>query len=95
MNGENDYETSLPDFDPIKHHSSCCPWINGYVATACSINTGSSTNSSSFCGWQLTIDALETFQSIGQDQSQAMRSDSAASLYKVEIQSIMWQSFIF
>ena len=87
MNGENDYGTSLPEFDPIKHHSNCCPWVNGYVAAACSINTGSSTNISAFCGWQLTVDALETVQSLGQYQNQVMRSDSAASLYKVGILS--------
>ncbi|KAK1681641.1 hypothetical protein QYE76_042489 [Lolium multiflorum] len=82
MNGENDYGTSLPEFDPIKHHNNCCPWVNGYVAAACSINSSSITNSSAFCGWQLTLDALETVQSLGQDQTQAMQSDSAASLYK-------------
>ncbi|VAH30629.1 unnamed protein product [Triticum turgidum subsp. durum] len=80
--GENDYETGLPEFDPIKHHNNYCPWVNGYVAIACTINTGSSTNSAAFCGWQLTVDALETVQSLGQNQYQAMRSDSAASLYK-------------
>jgi hypothetical protein len=87
MNGENDYGTSLPEFDPIKHHNNCCPWVNGYVAAACSMNSSSITNSSAFCGWQLTLDALETVQSLGQDQTQAMQSDSAASLYKVGIKS--------
>ncbi|CAL5091466.1 unnamed protein product [Urochloa decumbens] len=78
-NGENDYETELPDFDPIKHHNNYCPWVNGNVAAACCINTGSS---SGLCGWQLTIDAIETVQSLGQAQNLTMQSDSAASLYK-------------
>jgi hypothetical protein len=78
-NGENDYETDLPDFDPIKHHNNYCPWVNGNVAAACCINTGSST---ALSGWQLTVDAIETLQTVGQAQNQTMQSDSAASLYK-------------
>lgn len=81
-NGENDYETELPDFDPIKHHNNFCPWVNGNVAAACCINSGSSTELS---GWQLTVDAIETLQSLGQAQNQTMQSDSAASLYKVRL----------
>ncbi|KAG2631660.1 hypothetical protein PVAP13_2NG039600 [Panicum virgatum] len=78
-NGENDYETDLPDFDPIKHHNNYCPWVNGNVAAACCISTGSST---ALSGWQLTVDAIETLQSVGQAQNQTRQSDSAASLYK-------------
>ncbi|KAL6880552.1 hypothetical protein ACP4OV_012117 [Aristida adscensionis] len=81
-NGENDYETDLPEFDPIKHHNSYCPWVNGNVAAACCIDSSSSTASTDVSGWQLTIDAIEMLQSLGQAQDQAMRSDSAASLYK-------------
>ncbi|KAF8732282.1 hypothetical protein HU200_016262 [Digitaria exilis] len=84
-NGENDHETDLPDFDPIKHHNNYCPWVNGNVAAACCINTGSST---ALAGWQLTVDAIETLQSLGQAQNQTMQSDSAASLYKVRAASL-------
>uniref|UniRef100_J3MIL3 non-specific serine/threonine protein kinase n=1 Tax=Oryza brachyantha TaxID=4533 RepID=J3MIL3_ORYBR len=80
-NGGNDYEAGLPEFDPIRHHNNYCPWVNGHVAAVCCINTGSST-STGLSGWQLTVDALETIQSLGQAQNQIMPSDSAASLYK-------------
>ncbi|KAL6880551.1 hypothetical protein ACP4OV_012116 [Aristida adscensionis] len=81
-NGENDYETDLPEFDPIKHHNSYCPWVNGNVAAACCIASSSSTATSALSGWQLTVDAIEMLQSLGQAQNQTMQSDSAASLYK-------------
>jgi hypothetical protein len=81
INGENGCE-SLPEFDPIKHHNSYCPWVNGYVAASCCISTGSSSSSTALSGWHLTVDAIETMQS-GQAQNQTMQSDSAASLYKV------------
>ncbi|KAK1643548.1 hypothetical protein QYE76_061353 [Lolium multiflorum] len=77
-NGENDYEPGLPDFDPIKHHKSYCPWVNGTVAAACCYDASSSSSSSELSGWQLTVDALDTFQSLGQNQT--MQSESAASL---------------
>lgn len=93
-NGENDYETGLPEFDPIKHHNNYCPWVNGNVAAACCINTGSSTSSTALSGWQLTIDALETFQSLGQAQNQTVQSDSAASLYKVRIWSKAYNAVV-
>ncbi|CAL4944732.1 unnamed protein product [Urochloa decumbens] len=81
-NGENDYESGLLEFDPVKHHNSYCPWVNGIVAAACcNNNIGSSSSSSALSGWQLTIDALDTFHSLGQAQNQIMQSDSAASLY--------------
>ncbi|XP_006650690.2 uncharacterized protein LOC102700693 [Oryza brachyantha] len=80
-NGENDFESGLPEFDPVKHHDSYCPWVNGTVAAACCSNTESSSSTSPLSGWQLTVDALDTFQSLGQAQNHAMRSDSAASLY--------------
>lgn len=80
-NGENDYEPGLPDFDPVKHHNSHCPWVNGIVAAARCYAAGSSSSSSALSGWQLTVDALDTVQSLGHSQTQLMQSDSAASLY--------------
>ncbi|ONM10008.1 uncharacterized isoform X1 [Zea mays] len=80
-NGENDYESGLLEFDPVKHHNTYCPWVNGNVAAACCNNIGSSSSSSAPSGWQLTIDAVDTYQSLGQAQNQIMQSDSAASLY--------------
>ncbi|EAZ02787.1 hypothetical protein OsI_24913 [Oryza sativa Indica Group] len=71
-NGGNDYEAGLPEFDPISHHNNYCPWVNGHVAAACCINTGSST-STGLSGWQLTVDALETIQSLAQAQNQLCR----------------------
>jgi hypothetical protein len=94
-NGGNDYEAGLPEFDPISHHNNYCPWVNGHVAAACCINTGSST-STGLSGWQLTVDALETIQSLAQAQNQIMPSDSAASLYKVSFaQNHKMQSFVY
>ncbi|VAI22840.1 unnamed protein product [Triticum turgidum subsp. durum] len=83
-NGENDYEPGLPDFDPVKHHNSYCPWVNGIVAAACCYDTSSS---SELSGWQLTVDAIDTFQSLGQSQNQTMRSESAASLNMLSSQN--------
>jgi hypothetical protein len=90
-NGENDYELGLPDFDPIKHHNSYCPWVNGTVAAACCYDTSFSSSSSELSGWQLTVDALDTFQSLGQNQT--MKSESAASLNMVTF--VMLIFFIF
>ncbi|KAJ6825734.1 uncharacterized protein M6B38_375195 [Iris pallida] len=86
-NGENDYEAVAEEFDPIKHHNTYCPWVNENVAAAgCNID-GASTSSSSeaHCGWQLTLDALDAFQSLGDGLNQAVQSESAASLYKDDI----------
>ncbi|KAG0477162.1 hypothetical protein HPP92_014003 [Vanilla planifolia] len=71
-------------FDPIKHHNSYCPWVNENVATAgCYSDTESiSGGPAAFCGWQLTLDALVSFQDLGHIPNQMMQSDSAASLYK-------------
>ena len=84
-NGENDYEAEAGEFDPIKHHNSYCPWVNGNVAAAgCESDSGSSSSSTvALCGWQLSLDALDTFQSLGHVPNQTMQSESAASLYKV------------
>lgn len=92
-NGENDYEPGMAEFDPIKHHKSYCPWVNGIVAVAScegghDSTSPSGSNSVPLCGWQLTLDALDSFQSLGHAQNQTMQSESAASLYKVLIFSL-------
>lgn len=84
QNEENNYKREPGEFDPIKHHNIYCPWVNGNVAAAgfnadiASISSGTAALS----GWQLTVDALDAFQSLGQVQNQMMQSESAASLYK-------------
>ncbi|KAK1353867.1 Zinc ion-binding protein [Heracleum sosnowskyi] len=83
-NGENNYEEAV-EFDPIKHHNYFCPWVNGNVAAAgSSSNSGSGSGASAIalCGWQLTLDALDSFQSLGQAPVQTVESESAASLCK-------------
>ncbi|KAL9236518.1 hypothetical protein vseg_011177 [Gypsophila vaccaria] len=71
------------EFDPIKHHNSLCPWVNGNVAAAgCGTGASSSAGGIALCGWQLTLDALDAFQSLGHIPVQAVESESAASLYK-------------
>ncbi|XXG74713.1 hypothetical protein AAC387_Pa07g3365 [Persea americana] len=83
-NGESNYETEPVEFDPINKHNPFCPWVNGNVAAAGSSCNGSSSGASSvaFCGWQLTLDALDAFQSLGHVPVQIMESESAASMYK-------------
>ncbi|KAK3025499.1 hypothetical protein RJ639_042034 [Escallonia herrerae] len=81
-NGESNYEEA-GEFDPIKHHNYYCPWVNGNVAAAgCSSSSGSSSSAGAvaLCGWQLTLDALDAFQSHGQVPLQTVESESAASL---------------
>lgn len=83
--GESNYEEAV-EFDPIKHHNFFCPWVNGNVAAAGCSNSGSSSSNSgaiALCGWQLTLDALDSFQSLGHVPVQTVESESAASLYKV------------
>ncbi|WOH03077.1 hypothetical protein DCAR_0522469 [Daucus carota subsp. sativus] len=83
-NGESNYEEAV-EFDPIKHHNYFCPWVNGNVAAAgSSSNSGSGSGASAIalCGWQLTLDALDSFQSLGQAPVQTVESESAASLCK-------------
>ncbi|XP_077243800.1 IAP-like protein 1 [Tasmannia lanceolata] len=85
-NGSN-YEVEAVEFDPIRHHHEFCPWVNGNVAAAGCSSSGSSSGASAivaFCGWQLTLDALDTFQSIGNVPIQTVESESTASLYKDE-----------
>ncbi|XP_058211261.1 uncharacterized protein LOC131323469 isoform X2 [Rhododendron vialii] len=83
-NGESNYDEAV-EFDPIKHHNYFCPWVNGNVAAAgCSSSSGSSSGAAAIalCGWQLTLDALDAFQSLGHLPIQTVESESAASLYK-------------
>lgn len=72
------------EFDPIKHHNYFCPWVNENVAGAgCGTsNSSSGVSAMALCGWKLTLDALEEFQSIGHVPNQVRESESAASLYK-------------
>ncbi|KAF7822514.1 NIPA-like protein [Senna tora] len=72
------------EFDPIKQHNDYCPWVNGYVAAAgCdSPLTYSGADAIALCGWQLTLDALDSFQSLGRIPVQTVESESAASLCK-------------
>ncbi|KAI3465998.1 hypothetical protein Pfo_022661 [Paulownia fortunei] len=80
--GGNNYDEAV-DFDPIKHHNDFCPWVNGNVAAAgCSSSSGSGSSAGALalCGWQLTVDALDAFQSLGQVPVQTVESESAASM---------------
>lgn len=86
VNGENDFEGGAGEFDPIQYHHHFCPWVNGNVAAAGCASSSSSSSSSSaaaLCGWQLTLDALDAYQSLGHIPNQTLESESAASLYKV------------
>ncbi|KAK6917144.1 Zinc finger, C3HC-like [Dillenia turbinata] len=82
--GESNYEEA-PEFDPIIHHNQFCPWVNGNVAAAgcSSCSSGSSADAVAYCGWQLTLDALDALRSMGSIPAQTVQSESAASLYKI------------
>ncbi|KAK7272672.1 hypothetical protein RJT34_29417 [Clitoria ternatea] len=72
------------EFDPIKLHNDYCPWVNGDVAAAsCDGHYSiSGVGSVALCGWQLTLDALDSFQSLGHLPVQTLESESAASMCK-------------
>ncbi|KAK7401679.1 hypothetical protein VNO78_13351 [Psophocarpus tetragonolobus] len=72
------------EFDPIKLHNDYCPWVNGDVAAAGCNNPCSSSGvgNVALCGWQLTLDALDSFQSRGHLPVQPRESESAASMCK-------------
>ncbi|KAL1299931.1 hypothetical protein HN51_044518 [Arachis hypogaea] len=74
------------EFDPIKLHNDCCPWVNGDVAAAGCHNPTSSSGlgTIALCGWQLTLEALDSFQSLGHLPVQTLESESAASMCKGE-----------
>ncbi|XP_068656012.1 uncharacterized protein [Aristolochia californica] len=85
-NGESNYEAEPVEFDPIKNHNPFCPWVNENVAAAGCSNSCSSSSSSTIalCGWELTLDALDVFHSLGHMPVQTVESESAASMYKDE-----------
>lgn len=78
--GESNYEEAV-EFDPIVYHNQCCPWVNGNVAAAGCASSVPSTSSDiiALCGWQLTLDALQSLGNV----IPTVQSESAASLYKV------------
>ncbi|KAK2384043.1 hypothetical protein P8452_39017 [Trifolium repens] len=82
--GESNYEEAV-EFDPIVYHNQYCPWVNGNVAAAgCASSTTTTGNDAiALCGWQLTLDAL---QSLG-NAIPTVQSESAASLYKNDPQA--------
>lgn len=80
------YEVNTGEFDPIAFHNHFCPWVNGNVAAArASSSSGSSSSTSiiALCGWELTLDALNAYRSLNDIPNEALKSESAASLYKV------------
>uniref|UniRef100_A0A251TVK5 Putative IAP-like protein 1 n=1 Tax=Helianthus annuus TaxID=4232 RepID=A0A251TVK5_HELAN len=82
--GESNFDEAV-EFDPIKHHNFFCPWVNGNVAAAGVTKSNGSSSSASalaLCGWQLTLDALDGFQTL--DPNQPVESESAASLMIVK-----------
>lgn len=85
VNGDNLCEENAGEFDPIAHHHHFCPWVNGNVAAAgYSISSSSTASPPSVAtsGWELTLDALHSYQTLGQINNQVAESESAASLYK-------------
>lgn len=73
------------EFDPIKLHNDYCPWVNGDVAAAGCDSPCSTSDASTAarCGWQLTLEALDSFHSLGHLPVQTLESESAASMCKV------------
>ncbi|XP_054815572.1 uncharacterized protein LOC129315686 isoform X2 [Prosopis cineraria] len=72
------------EFDPIKQHDEYCPWVNRDVAAAGCVGPSSlsGVDAVALCGWQLTLDALDSFLSLGIVPVQTVESESAASLCK-------------
>ncbi|KAG2257010.1 hypothetical protein Bca52824_076304 [Brassica carinata] len=97
-NGDSNDE--IVEFDPIKYHNCYCPWVNENVAAAgCSSNSSSSSSvAEALCGWQLTLDALDSFQSLENALIQPMESEPAASLckddHRAPSQKLLKRSFI-
>ncbi|KAF7842894.1 Nuclear-interacting partner of ALK [Senna tora] len=93
--GESNYEEAV-EFDPIVYHNQYCPWVNGNVAAAgCASSAPStSTDAIALCGWQLTLDALDAFQTLGHNAIQTVQSESAASLYKQDDQQAPGQKLL-
>lgn len=91
--GESNYEEAV-EFDPIVYHNQYCPWVNGNVAAAgCSSSVSSaSCDAIALCGWQLTLDALDSLRSLEHNAIPTGQSESAASLYKVCLSHL---SFVF
>ncbi|XP_028761015.1 uncharacterized protein LOC114719660 isoform X2 [Neltuma alba] len=73
------------EFDPIKQHDEYCPWVNRDVAAAgcAGPSSFSGVDAAALCGWQLTLDALDSFLSLGHVPVQTVESESAASLCKI------------
>ncbi|XVF40084.1 hypothetical protein PTKIN_Ptkin01aG0083600 [Pterospermum kingtungense] len=86
LKGESNCEEAI-EFDPVIHHNQFCPWVNGNVAAAgcCgpSPSHSPSADNVALCGSQLTLDALDVLQSLGQ----TVQSESAASLCKYDHQT--------
>ncbi|MCD9559467.1 hypothetical protein HAX54_017426 [Datura stramonium] len=55
---------------------------SNYEEAGSSGSSSSNTGAVALCGWQLTLDALDSFQSLGHVPVQTVESESAASLYK-------------
>ncbi|KAK4285748.1 hypothetical protein QN277_002400 [Acacia crassicarpa] len=72
------------EFDPIKQHDDYCPWVNRDVASASCAGPSSFSGGDAIalCGWQLTLDALDSFLLLGHVPVQTVESESAASLCK-------------
>ncbi|XP_039686585.1 uncharacterized protein [Medicago truncatula] len=79
-----DNSSGRVEFDPIKLHNDYCPWVNGVVAAAGSDSPCSTSDvgPAARCGWQLTLEALDSFQLLGHLPVQTLESESAASMCK-------------
>ncbi|EFJ12830.1 hypothetical protein SELMODRAFT_446472 [Selaginella moellendorffii] len=66
-------------FDPIRCHRSFCPWVNGLVLSAANGTFGPGPV---YCGWQLTVDALDAFHQQENASAGVTESESTASMCK-------------